>query len=320
MNIKEIYVQQEGIKNKNMTENVKFILDNYNYESPGIKANLYKLLMHGKLGGTGKLVILPVDQGFEHGPDKSFLINYASYDPLYHFKLAIDSGISAYAAPIGMLEAGAHKYAGQIPLILKLNSNNNLNPIGGDQAITSSIEAALKIGAIGVGFTIYPGSENTNKMIEEAAKITEYAKKYSLISVIWSYPRGPLLKGYETALDVTSYAAHIACLIGAHIVKVKLPDNQLLDKNLLINYEKNSINIDNLSERISHIKKACFDNKKILLFSGGASKNITDLLEEIHAINNSNLIGIGSIIGRNIFQRKYEDAIKLLDQIFAIYY
>ncbi len=142
-----------------MSERVQQILSWYESDNPGTKANLYRLLMTGRLAGTGKLVILPVDQGFEHGPARSFAKNPAGYDPHYHFELAIKAGCNAYAAPLGFLEAGASKYAGQIPLILKLNNSDSLykdkDPCS---AVTGSVNDALRLGCAAIGYTIYPGS------------------------------------------------------------------------------------------------------------------------------------------------------------------
>lgn len=297
-----------------MTNQIIKILNNYQGENPGVLANLYKILNHGKLAGTGKLVILPVDQGFEHGPEKSFSPNPLAYNPDYHFELAIEAGLSAFAAPFGMLNAGAAKYAGQIPLILKINSSNSLNKNSIDQAVTSSVQEALQLGCIGVGFTIYPGSNNYLNMLEELAILSQEARKYGLLVVVWSYARGPELnKDDETAMDVISYAAHMACLAGAHIVKVKLPSNYLRDKSDSKSYN----NIENLADRVAAIKKSCFAGKRLVIFSGGASKNDSELLVEINAIKEGG--GNGSIIGRNSFQRNKKDALIILEDILNIY-
>ena len=124
-----------------------------------MKGNLCRMLMQGRLGGTGKMIILPVDQGFEHGPARSFAPNPAAYDPHYHYQLAIDAGLNAYAAPLGMIEAGADTFAGQIPTILKMNSSNSLVPGSApfNQAITASVDDALRLGCAAIGFTVYPG-------------------------------------------------------------------------------------------------------------------------------------------------------------------
>ncbi|QKX00797.1 class I fructose-bisphosphate aldolase [Wolbachia endosymbiont of Dipetalonema caudispina] len=297
-----------------LTNKVKEILSYYESENPGVKANLVRILMHGRLGGTGKLLILPVDQGFEHGPIKSFEINPDAYNPHYHFQLAVDSGISAYAAPRGMIEAGVSTYAGMLPLILKLNSSNSLHSknLAFDQAITASVKDALHLGCTAIGFTIYPGSAKCLDMIEEACEIITEAKSYGLAAVLWSYPRGEgISKEGETAVDIISYAAHMAALLGANIIKVKLPT---------IHLEKEKIkteNIKSLSKRIEYIKKSCFAGRRIVIFSGGESKSVNDIRNEAKAIKQGG--GDGSIIGRNAFQRNREEALSMLKEIIDIY-
>ena len=182
----------------NMTPEVRRILDNFESDCPGTKASLARILMQGRLAGTGKMIILPVDQGFEHGPARSFAPNPAGYDPHYHFQLAIDAGLNAFASPLGMIEAGAATFAGQIPTILKMNSANSLMSKAGpkDQAVTASVGDALRLGCSAIGFTIYPGSDSAFDMIEEIRELAEEAKSVGLAVVVWSYPRGgDLTKG-----------------------------------------------------------------------------------------------------------------------------
>src|SRR5688572_18052665 len=212
-----------------MADHVQEILSHYSSDNAGTKTNIARLLRSGKLGGTGKLVILPVDQGFEHGPARSFAPNPPGYNPLYHFQLAIDAGCNAYAAPLGFLEAGASQYAGQIPLILKLNNHDVLHddkdPL---PSVTGSVKDALRLGCAAVGFTIYPGSAHCNAMYEQLRTIAEEAKDSGLAVVVWSYPRGSAIsKEGETAMDVVAYAAQIAAQLGAHVMKVKLPTAHL---------------------------------------------------------------------------------------------
>ena len=301
-----------------ITKQVEEILSNYDSENPAVKANLYKLLMTGALAGTGKMVILPVDQGFEHGPERSFSMNPAAYDPCYHFKLAIDAGLNAFAAPLGMLTVGASKFAGQIPLILKMNSNNSLmsNEMNTNQAITASVDDAVKLGCAAIGFTIYPSSDFSFEMYEEISVMIEEAKNKGIPTVIWSYPRGgDLPKEHETSLDVVSYGAHIACLLGAHIVKVKPPKETIYDKKAREAFSK--MKIGTLAERVAVIKNACFAGRRIVIFSGGEAKDEASVLAEVKEVAAGG--GAGSIMGRNAFQRKYEDAISLLNKITAIY-
>jgi len=303
-----------------MTRNVKKILDNYESDNPGVKANLSRILMSGRLGGTGKLIILPVDQGFEHGPARSFAKNEIAYDPHYHFKLAIDAGLSAFAAPLGMLEAGADTFAGQIPLIMKMNSSNSLSreKNAPSQAITGSVREAIRLGCSAVGFTIYPGSDDALNMISEIQEIAVEAKESGLAAVVWSYPRGgDISKDGETAIDIVSYAAHMAALVGAHIIKVKPPTSHIeLDEAKKV-YEAQNIPIGKLSERIRHVVQSCFQGRRLVVFSGGTSKDEVSLLNEIKELYLGG--ASGSIIGRNSFQRKYDDALSLLNKITNIY-
>jgi class I fructose-bisphosphate aldolase len=301
------------------TRTIDEILSWYNGQPPGVLTNLYRLLTHGRLGGTGKLVILPVDQGFEHGPARSFAANPAGYDPHYHFRLAIESGCSAYAAPLGFLEAGAAEFAGQIPLILKLNNHDVLqdeaDPMG---AQTASVKDALRLGCVGIGYTIYPGTKDRRMQYEQVAALIREAREAGLLTVMWSYPRGgSLSKEGETGMDVTAYAAQIACQLGAHIVKVKLPTAHLEQAEARKVYEKQNIPIGTLAERVAHLVQSCFNGRRVVINSGGAAKEDAAVFEEIRAIRDGG--GFGSIIGRNAFQRNWEDALKFLDTIMAIY-
>jgi class I fructose-bisphosphate aldolase len=299
------------------TEVVRNILSWYEGETPGLKANLSRLLMHGRLGGTGRVVILPVDQGFEHGPARSFAPNPAAYDPHYLYELAIEAGVSGYAAPLGLLEQGADTFAGEVPLILKMNSGNGLVS-GNDQALTGKVEDAMRLGCVGVGFTIYPGSEISYEMIEELRDISLQAKSRGLMTVVWSYPRGgKVSKEGETALDIIAYAAHMAALMGATIIKVKLPTAQIDLDAAKATYEKNDIPRETGADRVRHIMQAAFAGKRLVVFSGGAAKNTEELLDEVRAIRDGG--GNGSIIGRNSFQRSRQEAVKLLNEVMDLY-
>ena len=303
-----------------ITRKVRSILDNYGADSPGVKANLARILMQGKLGGTGKLVILPVDQGFEHGPARSFAVNPDAYDPHYHYQLAIDAGLSAYAAPLGMIEAGADRFAGQIPTILKINSSNSLAR-GGDapsQAVTGSVSEALRLGCSAIGFTIYPGSDAAFEMIGQFQEMATEAKAFGLAVVLWSYPRGGgLSKPGETALDIAAYAAHMAALLGAHLIKVKPPTDHLEQDVARSVYESVGVDRATLAERTRHIMQASFAGRRIVVFSGGAAKDRAGLMEEIRGLRDGG--ANGSIIGRNTFQRPRNEALELLSEIIGIY-
>lgn len=303
-----------------ITRTVRHILDNYESDSPGVKANLARILMQGKLGGSGKLVILPVDQGFEHGPARSFAPNPDAYDPHYHFRLAIDAGLSAYAAPLGMLEAGADTFAGQIPTIMKVNSSNSLANGGSapTQAITGSVSEALRLGCSAIGYTIYPGSDAAFDMFSEFQELTAEAKALGLAVVLWSYPRGGnLSKDGETAFDIDAYATHMSALLGAHIIKVKPPTAHLEQPEAAKVYQDHSIPSGTLAERTRHIVQSAFDGRRIVVFSGGATKGTDGLLDEIRGLRDGG--ASGSIIGRNVFQRPREEALELLSSVIDIY-
>ena len=303
-----------------MTKRVHEILSWYAGENPGVLTNLSRLLNHGTLAGTGKCLILPVDQGFEHGPARSFAPNPPGYNPLYHFQLAIEAGCNAYAAPLGSLEAGAAEYAGEIPLILKLNNHDSLyeekDPV---TAVTASVKDALELGCIAIGYTIYPGSVHCKVMYEQLQEIAREAKDQGLAVVVWSYPRGSQLsKDGETAMDVVAYAAQIAAQLGAHVIKVKLPTEHLEQPAAKKVYDAKQIPIKTLPERVRHVVQSAFDGRRIVIFSGGATKEDDKaIFDEVRAVRDGG--GFGSIIGRNSFQRKKEDALRFLRTITGIY-
>jgi class I fructose-bisphosphate aldolase len=219
-----------------------------------------------------------------------------------------------------MIEAGADTFAGAIPLILKVNSNNSLVGKGAqpDQAITASAQDALRLGCSAIGFTIYPGSDQMYDQFEEIREMAAEAQALGLAVVIWSYPRGAgLSKDGETAIDVTAYAAHMAAMLGAHIIKVKPPTSFIEQAEAKKVYEKEQIPVATLAQRIAHIKQTTFGGRRLVIFSGGGAKSTGEVLEEIRGIANGG--GDGSIMGRNAFQRPKEEALDLLSQIVGIY-
>jgi len=301
------------------TARVKEILSWYGSDSPGVKANLARLMNTGVLAGTGKFVILPVDQGFEHGPARSFAPNVPGYDPRYHVQLAIEAGCNAYAAPLGFLEAVAGDFAGDIPLILKLNNSDSLSK--GQEpcsAVTGSVADALRLGCSAIGYTIYPGSGARNTQFEALRALILEARTAGLPTVVWAYPRGSgLSKDGETALDVVAYAAQIAAQLGAHIIKVKPPKDFMEQMEARKVYEKYRIPSDTLRERIQHVVQSAFNGRRIVIFSGGEAKGTQELLAEVAEIAAGG--GFGSIMGRNAFQRTKEEALQLLRAVMEIY-
>lgn len=298
-----------------MTPRVREILSWYGADNPGVLTNLARMMNHGRLAGTGKLVILPVDQGFEHGPARSFAKNPDGYDPAYHMELAIEAGCNAYAAPLGALELCARDYAGEVPLILKINNSDTLwgskSPIS---ALTSSVDDALRLGCAGIGFTIYPGSSDRKTMYEEIAYASREAKEAGLAVVIWSYARGEQLsKDGETAMDVIAYSAHIAAQLGAHIVKVKPPTAHLEQSAAAKVYQEQNIRVSSLADRTRHVLQSTFNGKRIVIFSGGEAKGTEALLSEVRELAEGG--AFGSIMGRNAFQRPRKEAVKLLQDV-----
>jgi len=302
-----------------MSDRIREILSWYRSENPGVITNLARILNHGRLGGTGKIVILPVDQGFEHGPARAFAPNPPAYNPLYHFQLAIEAGCNAYAAPLGSLEAGAADYAWQIPLILKANNHDVLYPEKDPlPALTAGVKDALRLGCVGIGYTIYPGTEERRLLYEQLRDLVREAKEVGLVVVVWSYPRGGAMsKQGETGIDVVTYAAQIAAQMGADMIKVKLPTDFVeLDAARKV-YEQYQIPISTQTERVRHVIQSTFDGRRIVIFSGGAAKGDEDVFNDVRAIRDGG--GFGSIIGRNSFQRPKEDALKFLAKVMAIY-
>ncbi len=303
-----------------MNARVREILSWYPSDNPGTLTNIARLLNHGRIGGSGKLVILPVDQGFEHGPVRSFQPNPAGYDPEYHIQLAIDSGCNAYAAPLGALELVAGKFAGEVPLILKLNNSDTLAKMASPiSAVTGSVKDAVRLGCAAIGYTIYPGSAARNTMYEDLRELILEAKECGLPTVVWSYPRGEGItdKKGETATDVAAYAAQIACQLGAHIVKVKPPAEFLYQEEAKKVFEKYNVPIKTMADRVRHVVQSCFNGKRIVIFSGGEAKDTATLLSEVKGLHDGG--AFGSIMGRNAFQRPHDEAVKLLQDVMDIF-
>ncbi len=301
------------------SDRVKQILSWYGSDNPGVKTNLARMLNHGTLAGTGKMVILPVDQGFEHGPARSFAPNDAGYDPDYHVQLAIDSGCNAYAAPLGFLEFVADRFAGQVPLILKLNNSDTLAKVEQPcSAITGSVKDAVRLGCTGIGYTIYPGSGMRNRMYEDLRQLILEAKDAGLPTIVWAYPRGAgLSKEGEQAADVTAYAAQISAQLGAHVIKVKPPKDHIEQAEAKKVFEKYNIPTKTLADRVRHVVQSAFNGKRIVIFSGGEAKDTPAVLEEVKGLAEGG--AFGSIMGRNAFQRPKAEAVKLLQDVMGIF-
>lgn len=303
-------------------DRVKEILSWYPALTNMQRHNLLRFINYGRIGGTGKFVLLPVDQGFEHGPGRSFEPNPAGYDPAYHAKLAIESGCNGYAAPLGQVEAAADIIAeAELPTILKVNSHDLMMPDGDDPypALTAWVDDAVRLNCAAVGFTIYPGSVHSKDMYEQVRELADDARAAGLVVVVWAYPRGSGLpsKDVETAVDICCYAVHIAAQLGAHIIKCKptkgvigLPDH--IKKDTYKN-----VPIDTLANRTKVVVKSAFNGHRIVINSGGEAKGDDEVLEEVRQLNAGG--SFGSIVGRNAFQRQKDESIALLHQIQDIY-
>lgn len=302
-----------------MSTRVDEILSWYEGDDSQTLANLRRILEQGRTGGTGKLVVLPVDQGFEHGPARSFAANPAGYDPRYHAQLALDAGCSAHALPLGACQMVAPAFASELPLILKCNSGDSLY-VGADPepALTASVEDAVRLGCAAVGFTIYPGSAARNRMYENLRTLATDASYAGLPVVVWSYPRGSgVSEQGRTAVDVVAYAAHLACQLGAHIVKVKPPSEMIENPAARKALEKAGVPLGTLADRVRHVVQSAFDGHRVVIFSGGAAKETAAVLEE----NRQTALGggFGTIMGRNSFQRPHDEAVKLLHDVMDIH-
>lgn len=301
---------------------VSEILSWYPELTPEQQRNFLRITNYGRIGGSGKYVILPVDQGFEHGPGRSFEPNPEGYDPVYHPQLALDAGCNAYAALLGALEAASDVIAAaDLPTILKVNSHDLMMTDGADPspAITAWVEDAARLNCEAVGFTIYPGSAHSQEMYGQVRELANDARAAGLIVVLWTYPRGSGLpsKEAETAVDVVCYAVHIAAQLGAHIIKCK-PSTELI---ALPDHIKQGTYaeapIETLADRTKLVVRSAFGGRRVVINSGGEAKTTEAVLEEIKQLNAGG--SFGSIVGRNAFQRPKDEAVDLLHQIQDIY-
>ena len=286
--------------------------------SPAQLKNLSRVLNYGRIGGSGKMVILPIDQLIEHGPIRSFAPNPSMYDPVNQAQLAVDGGVNAYAAPLGSLER-AHEVVVRhnLPTILKVNSHHMMIPDDENPKLSvhSWVDDAVRLGCEGVGFTIYPGSAWSNEMEEQARELVADARRAGLIVVLWVYPRGEgVPEGKETTTDIISYGATLGANLGAHIIKVKLPatEGYGLASNEKLDIYKD-VATETLSDRVKLVVKSVYDGHRLVIHSGGSTKTTEEVLDEIRALRDGG--AFGSIMGRNVFQRPTDEAIQLLHDV-----
>ena len=302
------------------TDRVKQILSWYSSDNVGVKTNLARLMNHGTLAGTGKFVILPVDQGFEHGPARSFAPNPPAYDPDYHFQLAIDSGCNAYAAPLGSLEASADKFAGPDPAHPQAEQLRHARQDGPAlQRGHRHVKDARAPRLLAIGYTIYPGSGARNSDVRGPPRAHPRGEGRGPADGRLGVParRGPLEGRRDRPSTSSAYAAQISCQLGAHVIKVKPPKDFIEQAEAKKVFEKYGIPTKTLADRVKHVVQSAFNGKRIVIFSGGEAKGTDELLEDVRGIAAGG--GFGSIMGRNAFQRPRAEALKLLADVMDIF-
>ena len=297
--------------------------------SPRVLGSLQSLFGSGRLAGTGYVSILPVDQGIEHSAGASFAPNPAYFDGENIVKLAIEGGCNAVASTLGVLSSVSRKYAHRIPFLLKFNHNEFISyPNTYDQIRFASVKQAFDMGAAGVGATIYFGSEESKRQIQEVSQMFQQAHELGLFTVLWCYLRNPAFKtkdmDYHLAADLTGQANHLGVTIGADIIKQKMPEN---------NGGYNAVNFGKTHKRVySHLTSDnpidltryqvanCYMGRAPLINSGGASSGECDLKEAIRtAVINKRAGGTGLISGRKAFQRPMKEGVELLQAIQDVY-
>ncbi len=297
--------------------------------SPRVMASLQSLLSHGRLAGTGYVSILPVDQGVEHSAGASFAPNPAYFDPENIVKLAIAGGCNGVASTLGVLGSVARKYAHKIPFVLKVNHNEFISyPNSFDQIRFASVKQAFEMGAMGVGATIYFGSEESKRQLQEITQMFQHAHELGMFTVLWCYLRNSAFKtkeaDYHLSADLTGQANHLGVTIEADIIKQKLPENN--GGFTALNFGKTSkkvytdLTTDNPIDLTRYQVANCYMGRMGLINSGGASSGESDLKEAVRtAVINKRAGGMGLISGRKAFQRPMAEGVGLLNAIQDVY-
>ena len=298
--------------------------------SPRVLAALQSMINTGRLGKTGYVSILPVDQGIEHSAGASFAPNPAYFDPENIVKLAVEGGCNAVASTLGVLGSVARRYAHKIPFIMKLNHNEFLSyPNSYDQIRFASVKQAFEMGAQGVGATVYFGSEESKRQLQEVAAMFEQAHRLGMFTVLWCYTRNAAFKtkevDYHLAADLTGQANHLGVTIEADIIKQKLPEVYAGGYTAL-NFGKthkavyDKLTTNNPIDMTRYQLANCYMGRSPLINSGGASAGETDLKEAVKtAVINKRAGGMGLISGRKAFQRPGKEGVALLNAIQDVY-
>jgi fructose-bisphosphate aldolase, class I len=298
--------------------------------TPNVLRNFETLLNHGRLGGTGYVSILPVDQGIEHSAGASFAPNPIFFDPAAIVELAIEGGCNAVASTLGVLGSVSRKYAHKIPFLVKLNHNEFLSyPNTYDQIKFGSVKQAFDMGAVAVGATIYFGSEESHRQIQEVSTWFQEAHELGLVTVLWCYLRNAAFKtekvDYHTAADLSSQANHLGVTIQADIIKQKMATNNggyealkfgKTDKRVYSELTPGNHPIEMTRYQVAN----CFMGRSPLINSGGESKGASDLGEAVKtAVINKRAGGMGLISGRKAFQKPMNDGVALLHAVQDVY-
>lgn len=293
-----------------------------------VMRSLQTIFDHGRLGGTGYLSILPVDQGIEHSAGASFAPNPAYFDPENIVKLAMEAGCNGVASTLGVLGAVARKYAHKIPFVLKLNHNELLSyPNSHDQIMFASVEQAKDMGAVAVGATIYFGSEESQRQIQEVSQVFQFAHELGMATILWCYLRNSSFKhegtDYHLAADLTGQANHLGVTIEADIIKQKLPETNggfralKFGKTHDLVYDK--LSSDHPVDLLRYQLANCYMGRAGLISSGGASGS-NDLAAAVRtAVINKRGGGMGLILGRKAFQKPFEEGVKIINAVQDIY-
>ncbi len=297
--------------------------------SPRVMGSLQSLLSHGRLAGTGYVSILPVDQGIEHSAGASFAPNPAYFDPENIVKLAIEGGCNGVASTLGVLGSVARKYAHRIPFLLKVNHNEFISyPNAFDQIRFASVKQAFDMGAMGVGATIYFGSEESKRQLQEITAMFQQAHELGMFTVLWCYLRNSAFKtkdaDYHLAADLTGQANHLGVTIEADIIKQKLPETNggFTALNFGKTHKKvySELTSDNPIDLTRYQVANCYMGRMGLINSGGASSGESDLKEAVRtAVVNKRAGGMGLISGRKAFQRPMKEGVGLLNAIQDVY-
>ena len=299
-----------------------------NDRSPAVIRNLQTILDHGRLGGTGYISILPVDQGVEHSAGASFAVNPMYFDPENIVKLAMEGGCNGVASTVGALASVSRKYAHKIPFIAKINHNELLSyPNTFDQILFGNVDQAFQMGAVAIGATVYFGSEESSRQIQEISEVFSHAHSLGLATILWAYLRNPAFKqdeaDYHVSADLTGQANHLSVTIGADIVKQKLPENNGGFTALSFGKTHDRVYSDLTSDHPIDLTRYqvanCYMGRLGLINSGGASGS-DDLADAVRtAIVNKRAGGMGLISGRKSFQKPFKEGVALLKSVQNVY-